>query len=147
MHSNICAHLSASVNEAARLQLPEQPVGALLRKRTARRSVDSPLPLPYGSERSNSCRALRCTPRQSPRHHASAVAPSPWLHPGALPQSPLITSKRSLCFLFWFSICLFISSPSQHPPPPTPAPPFFSSCLQTEALPRTALLACLDLHM
>lgn len=107
MHNNICARLSASVNQAARLQLPEQPVGALLCERAARLSVDSSLPLPYGRERSDSRRALRCTPRQSSRGRPSAAAPAPCLHPGALPQSPLITSKRSLCFLFWFpSVCL-----------------------------------------
>lgn len=130
VHSNICARLSASANEATPGTNPRGRCCCC---------VLAPLPLPYGRKRSDSRHAPRCTPRQGFRHHPSAGAAAPRLHPGA--PSPLITSKRSLCFLFWFpSVCLS-RAPRR---PPTASPSFFSSCLQTEALPRTALLACLE---
>lgn len=97
--------------------------------------------LPYAGERGDSCCVLRwcldflmlSKPSLSSIHylcpelcHSFCSSLLKWCHP-----SP---------FSILVSICLFISLPLS----PGTQPLFLSSCRQTEALPRTALLACLE---
>lgn len=118
VHSNICARLSAS---AARLQLPEQPAGALLRESAERFfffvsfAVDSP----YGGERR----------RHSPRaqvYASTTLSTSPIRRRcGAVASPPeLCLSLRSSLLsdpsVFYFGFHLFVYLEPLTAPPPQP---------------------------
>lgn len=142
VHGNICAHLSAPLNQAARPQLPEQPAGAPSCKRAAR-LPGRLVPAAAIWKASVATVAVRAGARLDKA--LDITHPPPLGRRGFTPELclGLRSSLLSDPSVFYFGFHLFVYlQPLTAPPPPTP--PFFSSRLQTEPLPRTALLACLE---